>query len=157
MPLNSVSRLCVRALSSSCPAVVLWPRWPTLCPPLVCPLLVFLLSSHRARKPSVPPLVLVSSYFFHLSCCCSPALERPLVRSLSGSVRPAWLGAGLSSLSTLHHHFVLALSAAWQRWFPFLHRFVRVCSCVVLNGTVRQRLISSADFLMTYIPSYLRM
>ena len=80
--------LDVRCSGSTCPAVVLWPCWPTLCPPLVlllsfaCPSVVLWL-----RRPTLcPPLVLFLSSlscscplaalanpvspFFLLSCCC---------------------------------------------------------------------------------------
>lgn len=108
------------------------PKW---CHRRVFPVLQSSLLLGTSVKKSIwpPPLVLlarVSSCVFLLSCC-SPALRRPLVQFLCGSVCPAWPGAvglfarpcpGQSclSLSTLHHRFLLALSPAWQRCFPFL-------------------------------------
>ena len=68
--------LCVQALcpglvllqSSSSPAVVLWPLWPALCPPLVLPL-SSLAALASPVSSSSPPLVLI---FFPLLSSCPP-------------------------------------------------------------------------------------
>ena len=70
-----VSRLCVWALSGSCPPLVPWPHWPTLCPPLV-----LLLSSGRAGQPCV--LLLSSSCPAVVLWPCWPTLYPLLVLHL---------------------------------------------------------------------------
>ena len=117
---------CAPFLSSWCPSAVLWPRWQTLCPPLV---------------PKAAYLVIVPS---RLCLFCWP---RRLVRVFVSCL------AGPCTLLALLPQSEWALSAAWPHRFFFIHRLVQVCVRVGRNATVMQRFKFDIilGFLMTYI------
>ena len=161
-------KLCVRVLSSSCPAVVLWPAKACFILFSCCCPLATLANPVSSCIPAVlwPWL----RAFVLLSSCLRP----PPVRSLSGSVCPAWPRDGpgvmgslrlvrvlsrpcprlscLSTLLTLHHRFVLALSPAWQRLFPFLHRFIYLSLRTYTCDNLRNQEPLFSDSFLAYMP-----
>ena len=151
-PLNSV-------LSSSCPAVGLWPLWPTPCPRQ--PLCVTSLSSCYSLAALANP---VSSSCSQSSLRC-PCPVQAFVRcvgraALSGSS----LAGPCSGLSVLLVHLVGPFTTTFSGPCCLLGH--AACSfCTALSRYVYvwlwmpwwcsiSKMISSSDFLMTYIPSF---
>ena len=73
----------VLILPSSCLAVVLWQRWPTLCPPLV-----LLLFPGRASLPCPPLVLLLSSCCPLAASCRAVVLCPPFFLLSSGAMMP---------------------------------------------------------------------